>query len=182
MKVISGKYKGRVLKGFDLEGTRPTMDRVKESLFATIQEYIAGTIVLDLFAGSGNLGIESLSQGAIKAYLVDNNVKATNTIKENLNNIGINDYRILNMDYKKALKYLSDQRIKFDLIFLDPPYKTDYIEQSIELISNLDILNSNGLIICESDDLNKIIYPKRYVNVKEKKYGDKWVVILKKVW
>ena len=178
MKVISGKYKGRVLKGFDLEGTRPTMDRVKESLFATIQEYIAGTIVLDLFAGSGNLGIESLSQGAIKAYLVDNNVKATNTIKENLNSIGISDYRILNMDYKKALKYLSDQRIKFDLIFLDPPYKTDYIEQSIELISNLDLLNNNGLVICEFMEKEEYINDKLKL-YKEKKYGEKYVLIYK---
>ena len=82
MKIISGKYKGRVLKGFDITGTRPTMDRVKESLFGTIQRYVPGSVVLDLFAGSGNLGIEALSEGASFAYLVDSNSKAIKVIKE----------------------------------------------------------------------------------------------------
>ena len=86
MKVISGLYKGRILKGFTLEGTRPTMDRVKESLFATIQNNISGSVVLDLFAGSGNLAIEALSEGASFAYMVDYNRKAYNTINDNSNN------------------------------------------------------------------------------------------------
>ena len=81
MKVISGKYKGRKLDGFDIDGTRPTMDRVKESLFAIIQNYISESIVLDLFAGSGNLGIEALSEGAKYAYLVDKNIKCIKTQK-----------------------------------------------------------------------------------------------------
>ena len=73
MKVISGILKGRNIKGYDIDGTRPTMDRVKESLFASIQDYISGSIVLDLFAGSGNLGIEAISNGSSKCYFVDNN-------------------------------------------------------------------------------------------------------------
>ena len=84
MKIISGKYKGRVLEGFDINGTRPTMDRVKESLFGTIQNYVPNSIVLDLFSGSGNLGIEALSEGAKYAYLVDSNSKAINIIKKNI--------------------------------------------------------------------------------------------------
>ena len=76
MKIISGKYKGRVLEGFDIAGTRPTMDRVKESLFAMIQSYLEDATVLDLFAGSGNLGIEALSEGAKEIYLVDKNKKS----------------------------------------------------------------------------------------------------------
>ena len=89
MKVISGKYKGRKIEGFDIEGTRPTMDRVKESLFATIQNYIKESVVLDLFSGSGNLGIEALSEGASYAYLVDKNIKCIKTINKNINNMGI---------------------------------------------------------------------------------------------
>ena len=81
MKVISGIYKGRVLEGFTIDGTRPTMDRVKESLFAMLQNYITGSVVLDLFSGSGNLGIEALSEGASYAYLVDSNRKATKVIE-----------------------------------------------------------------------------------------------------
>ena len=178
MKVISGKYKGRVLKGFDLTGTRPTMDRVKESLFGTIQNYITNSVVLDLFAGSGNLGIEALSEGASYAYLVDSNYKAISVIKENITNIGITDIEVINSDYKQALK---DFTLKFDIIFLDPPYNTNYIEESIKLITKYDLLNSEGIIVCESDSLDKICYSEVFKKVKEKKYGDKYIVILQKI-
>ena len=179
MKIISGKYKGRNLDGHNLEGTRPTMERVKESLFAIIQNYIDGAVVLDLFSGSGNLGIEALSEGASYAYLVDFNKKAANTIKNNLSNIGIKEAEVINLDYKKALNYLKGKKI--DLIFLDPPYKTDFIEQSIKLIDEYNLLNEEGLIICENDSLDKIVYPDNYEVVKDRKYGDKWVVILRKI-
>lgn len=181
MKIISGKYKGRKLAGYDLDGTRPTMERVKESLFATIQNYIDDSIVLDLFAGSGNLGIEALSQGAKYAYLVDNNKKATQTIKNNIESIGVTDCEILNMDYKKALEFISSKKQQLDLIFLDPPYATNYIEQSLNLIAELNLLSNAGLIVCESDSLDRIVYPKSFKVIKDKKYGDKWVVILEKI-
>lgn len=180
MKVLSGIYKGRNIIGFDINGTRPTMDRVKESLFAMIQDYIKDNIVLDLFSGSGNLGIEALSEGAKHAYLVDHNKKAHDTIRKNINTLGIINSNILNMDYKKALKYFFDNNIKFDVIFLDPPYKTNYIEESIKGISSYDLLNPSGIIICESDNQNRIIYNEDYIKIKERKYGDKIVVILKK--
>lgn len=179
MKIISGKYKGRNLDGHNLDGTRPTMERVKESLFAIIQNHLDNAIVLDLFSGSGNLGIEALSEGASFAYLVDFNKKAADTIKRNLNTIGIKEAEVINLDYKKALNYLKDK--KMDLIFLDPPYKTDFIEQSIKIIDEYNILNDEGLIICENDSLDKIVYPENYEVVKDRKYGDKWVVILKKI-
>ena len=178
MKVISGKYKGRVLEGFTINGTRPTMDRVKESLFGTIQNYVPESIVLDLFAGSGNLGIEALSEGANYAYLVDSNSKAIDVIKKNIKSIGITDIEVINNDYKKALKGFTT---KFDLIFLDPPYNTNYIEESIKLICEYDLLNNDGIIVCESDNLTKIIYPEKLNKVKEKKYGDKYIVLLQKI-
>ena len=178
MKVISGKYKGRVLEGFTINGTRPTMDRVKESLFGTIQNYVPESIVLDLFAGSGNLGIEAISEGASYAYLVDSNSKAIDIIKKNIKNIGITDVEVINSDYKKALKSFD---IKFDLIFLDPPYNTNYIEESIKLICEYDLLKDDGIIVCESDNLSKIIYSNKLNKVKEKKYGDKYIVLLQKV-
>ena len=181
MKIISGKYKGRNIEGYDIVGTRPTMDRVKESLFATIQNYIDDSIVLDLFSGSGNLGLEALSEGAKYAYLVDHNFKAIKTINKNLTTIGIKEAEAINMDYKKALSYFKDKNIKFDLIFLDPPYNTDYIEKSLELISEYNLLNDDGLIVCESDDLSRIVYNEMYKAVKDKKYGDKYVVLLKKI-
>ena len=193
MKIISGKYKGRIIEGFNLDGTRPTMERVKESLFAMIQNYLDNSTVLDLFSGSGNLGIEALSEGiraiekialsegASFAYFVDSNIKATKTIKNNVQNIGITNCEILNMDYQKALNYLHSKKQQVDIIFLDPPYKTNYIEKSINLIETLDLLAKGGLIICESDTLDRIVYSPNYEIIKDKKYGDKWVVILKKI-
>lgn len=181
MKVISGIYKGRKIEGYDIDGTRPTMERVKESLFATIQNYISESTILDLFSGSGNLGIEALSQGAKFAYLADYNIKAAKTIKRNIETFGIKNAEIINMDYQKALKFLNDKNIKLDLIFLDPPYNTNYIEKSIELINEYQLLEEDGLIICESDSLDRIAYPENYKIVKDKKYGDKWVVILKQI-
>lgn len=178
MKVISGKYKGRKIEGFDIEGTRPTMDRVKESLFATIQNYVRESVVLDLFSGSGNLGIEALSEGASYAYLVDKNIKCIKTINKNINNMGIENVKVLNMDYKLALKQINK---KLDLIFLDPPYKTSLIEDSLKLIDEYDLLSDDGLIVCESDDVDKIIYSNKYESIKEKRYGDKYIVLLKKV-
>lgn len=181
MKIISGLYKGRKLAGFDIDGTRPTMDRVKESLFAIINAYIDNSTVLDLFSGSGNLGIEALSEGAGWAYLIDNNNKAIQIINKNINDFNISSATVLKMDYKKALEYFNDEDIKFDLIFLDPPYKTDYIEKGLTLIDKCNLISNDGVIVCESSDLEKIIYSDNFIAKKTKKYGDKWVVILKHI-
>ena len=179
MKIISGYLKGRNLLGYDIDGTRPTMDRVKESLFAIIQNNIPDSIVLDLFSGSGNLGIEAISMGSKKAILVDKNKKAIDVIKRNVNNFDISDkVEIINSDYKNALSLIKE---KIDIIFLDPPYNTDYIKESIILIDEYNILNKGGIIICESNSVDKIVYSDSFIEEKSKKYGDKWVVILKKM-
>lgn len=180
MKVISGTLKGRKIDGYNLDGTRPTMDRVKESLFAMIQNYIDESICLDLFSGSGNLGIEAISEGANFVYFNDNNKKAVEVIKSNIKNFNIIEKsKVLNMNYKKVLNELNGQKI--DIIFLDPPYKTNYIEESIKIINSNNLLSNTGIIVCESSDLNKIIYTDNFQVLKEKKYGDKWVVILEKI-
>ena len=181
MKVISGIYKGRTIKGYDMDGTRPTMDRVKESLFATIQNEIKDSVVLDLFSGTGSLAIESLSQGAKIAYAIDKSKEAIKTINENIKTIGVNNCKAIMSDYKSAIISFKNQQLKFDIVFLDPPYKTDDIEKSLNLIIENDILKDTGLIVCETDDLDKIIYPESLKEVKSKKYGDIRVVILEKV-
>lgn len=181
MKVISGIYKGRLLDGYTMNGTRPTMDRVKESLFAMIQNKVKDSIILDLFSGSGNLGIEAISEGAKEAYLVDYNKKATKTIENNLKKLEIKNCKVLTMDYLKALDYLKNENKLFDIIFLDPPYQTDYIEKSIQKILELNILNEEGIIVCETDQLTKIYQDTRLSVIKEKKYGDKYIVLLQKI-
>ena len=178
MRIISGKYKGRNILGHDIEGTRPTQDRVKESLFSMIQEYIPDSIVLDLFAGSGNLGIEALSNNAKECYFVDDNKKCCDIIKKNLN--GIEDATILNMDYRKALDYLINNNIKFDLIFLDPPYNMNCLDTIINIVIDNNLLNNNGLIICEYefDDFSNTY--DGLTAIKDKKYGYKNIKIYRK--
>ena len=178
MRIISGKYKGRVLDGFDIKGTRPTMERVKESLFAQIQMFISNSHVLDLFSGSGNLGLEALSEGANSVVLVDSNPKAVSVIKKNIEKLGCDSVKVLGMDYVKAIHSLEEQ---FDIIFLDPPYQTNYIEKSIEKITKKDLVKKGGIIVCESDSIDKIVYPEVYSEIKNKTYGDKTIVIIQKI-
>ncbi len=176
MRVISGKYKGRKLKGYDIVGTRPTMDRVKESMFAMIQNKIKGSIVLDLFSGSGALGIEAISNGARSCVFVDIGDIPIKTLKENISNLKITeDYRIMKMDYNDALHKLKDEKIKFDLIFLDPPYKNNYLNQILDDIIKFDLLNENGYIICECENIE--LFNEHLQIYKNKKYGDKEVII-----
>ncbi len=176
MRVISGKYKGRNLLGFDIDGTRPTMDRVKESMFALIQNYINGSIVLDLFAGSGSLGIEALSNGASKVYFVDNNPEIIDILKKNLK--GMEGYDLINLDYNKALKSFRDNSISFDLILLDPPYDRKFINKILDFINDNNLLNDGGKIVCEYE-IEKVSSDKFKI-FKEKKYGNKYVTIFDK--
>lgn len=172
MRIISGKYKGKKLNGFNIEGTRPTMDRVKESLFGMIQTYIPDSIVLDLFAGSGALGLEAVSNGAKECYLIDNNIEAIKTIKENSQNFE-EQLNIIHIDYKKFLK-TTDK--KFDIIFLDPPYKEKQLDTSLRIIEERGLLNENGIVICEYE----IGEPHTNLElIKEKSYGPKKIKIYK---
>lgn len=169
MRVISGKYKGRKLEGFDIDGTRPTMDRVKESLFAMINYYLDDSNCLDLFAGSGALGIEALSNGAKKVTFVDNATKAINVLNKNLHDIC--GYEIIKDD---AIKYLNSTSCKFDIIFLDPPYQKHLINDVVKIILKRKLLNKEGIIVCEyTDEVLDIYLPV----IKEKKYGDKYIRI-----
>ena len=175
MRVISGKYKGMVLKEYDVVGTRPTMDRVKESLFGIIQNKVPNSICLDLFAGSGSLGLEAISNGAKKVYFVDKNKIVINNMKNNFTKID-DDYELYNLDYKEALNRFKSQNIKFDIVFLDPPYDFLLINDSIKLLKEYNLLNKDSYIVCE--------YTKENINsdleiYKEKKYGDKYIRIYK---
>ncbi len=178
MKIISGKLKGRTIKGFDIDGTRPTMDRVKESLFASIQEYVPDSICLDLFSGSGNLGMEAISNGAKLCIFNDYNIKCYNLIKKYIKEFNIEDNsKIYNLDYKKMLSFIKDNNIKLDIVFLDPPYKFDKINEIIKYIYDNKILNKSGIIVSEVDNL--YINIDFYEKIKEKKYGDKYIIIYK---
>lgn len=178
MKIISGKYKGRVLKGYDINGTRPTMDRVKESVFGMIQNYLNNATVLDLFSGSGSYGIEALSNGANKVYFNDKNPLCIKVIKDNLMNVN-EDYIITNFDYLKALDYYKKQNIKFDLVFLDPPYKNHIINEILNYLLDNDLLNNKALVICEITSIESFDSDQLEL-YKSRRYGDKEVLIYRK--
>lgn len=179
MKVISGILKGRIIKGFNLDGTRPTMDRVKESLFAMIQNKVKDSTALDLFSGSGNLGIEAISNGAKLCYFNDINKDCVKIINENIKNFKIEaNTVVLNKSWEQALSYLGSCSIKSDIIFLDPPYKIECLNEVIDKILQYDLLNNNGLIICEVSN-NYLKYWDDLEEIKNKKYGDKFIIIYK---
>lgn len=177
MRVISGTLKGKNIEGYNINGTRPTMDRVKESVFATIQEDIKNSVVLDLFAGSGQLGIEAISNGSKLCYFIDNNKEATNTIKKNIELLNIKDKSIvLNYDYKKSLNYFKDNNIKFNIIFVDPPYDYDVLDKVISKILEYNLLEKKGILIIEHTKEIKGNYKDLYL-YKTKKYGYKYINI-----
>ena len=147
MRVITGIARGVNLKTPEGISTRPTADRVKEALFSIINFDVPNASVLDLFGGTGQLGIEALSRGAKSAVFVDSGESACKLIKENLRRTKLEENgRVIRSDY---LRYLSTCRDKFDIVFLDPPYAEEFLENSIKRISEIDILQSNGIIVCE---------------------------------
>jgi 16S rRNA (guanine(966)-N(2))-methyltransferase RsmD len=176
MRIISGSAKGRKLKqpvGFNI---RPTGDKVKESIFTIIQFDIEGRCVLDLFAGTGQFGIEALSRGASSAVFVDSASESIKLIRENIKLCGFSE---LSAVYARdALRFLENDN-KFDIIFVDPPYNTSLADRAVDKIVEFDKLNINGIIMCESKvgmSHTQIVPP--YFLVKEYKYGS---VIISKI-
>lgn len=148
MRVISGTARGRRLKELQGMETRPTTDKVKESLFNIIQFELAGRRVLDLFGGTGQLGIEALSRGAAHCTLVDQRSQAAALIRENLRLTGL--WEQARVVQGEALSFLTSCREQFDVIFLDPPYHSGLLEESLAAIVRFDILREHGIIVCES--------------------------------
>ena len=179
MRVITGTARGRRLNELKGKETRPTADRVKEGMFNIIQFDIEGRRVLDLFGGTGQLGIECLSRGAAHATFVDARTDAVKLIRENLALTDLADRAaVLTADYATVLSSAAE---KYDLVFLDPPYETKLLERSLELISQFDILREHGIIICESrvnQDLPEL--PNPYRKSRDYKYGKIKVTLYRK--
>lgn len=168
MRVITGTARGRRLITLEGNDVRPTTDKVKEALFSIIQFELEGRKVLDLFAGSGQLGIEALSRGAASAVFVDLSRKSIEVIKQNLENTGLGKTAIvLNTD---SIAFVSSRADKYDIAFLDPPYKTGLLQKALPLMAN--IMNEGGVIICEAAYDEEL--PERagtFIKAKEYKYG-----------
>lgn len=154
MRIIAGKYKAKRLNSPKTELTRPTLDRVKEALFSIIEPYVEQAYVLDLFSGTGNLGLESISRGAKFAWLNDDKNITISTIISNVELTKSQNYvKITKKDYNKCLNQIVNQNILFDIIFLDPPYDTMLGINSLKFISDNKgkVLNNDGIIIYETD-------------------------------
>ncbi len=151
MRIITGEAKGRRLMTLEGEMTRPTSERVKEAIFSIIQFDIEGRRVLDLFGGSGQLGLEALSRGAASAVITDSNPDAVNVIKANAKSTRLDSRcRISVMEYDAFLKYAKG-RESFDLIFLDPPYKSDFLSAALRLIDKGGVAKPGAFIVCEHE-------------------------------
>lgn len=179
MRVITGSAKGVRLLTPEGMNTRPTSDRVKEGLFSIIQFEVEGRNVLDLFAGTGQLGIEALSRGAESAVFVDYSPQAVKLVKENIRRAKLQDQAsVFQADYES---FLRSCRQKFDIIFLDPPYAEKILENALKIISEIDILRDGGIIICEKtaekafeDAFEGLVRQKEY------RYGNTSLVLFRK--
>ncbi len=184
MRVISGKSRGKKLISLDGDNTRPTLDRVKEALFNIIQFEVKDAVVLDLFAGTGALGIEALSRGAKEAVFCDKVPDAIKVIKQNIiNTNNLDKATIINKEYQEVLENLSKQNKKFDIVFLDPPYKTNLAIESLQKIIMSDLLTEDGTIIIETDDINKereILKIEKVEIFDKRKYGSVWLIFIRK--
>lgn len=177
MRVIAGTAKGVVLKTPEGLQTRPTADRVKEAMFSILQFDLPGTTVLDLFGGTGQLGIEAMSRGAKSAVFVDEGERACTLIKENLRRVKM-DGKVVRSDY---LQFLRTCREKFDMIFLDPPYAEVFLENALKCITEIDILYSGGIIVCERPVEKQLPWEfAGFTRSKDYKYGKTLVTLYRK--
>ena len=181
MRIITGKAKG--IKLFTLDGldTRPTSERSKEAIFSMLQFDIEGRVVLDLFAGSGQMGLEALSRGAARAYLVDKGRGAYDIIKRNIEKSHLNDGCVAVCE--DSISFLKKQSgvERFDIIFLDPPYTSDLINEALNVLFDKSLIKESSYIVCESDrfDIMSEKNISRFEIIKTMKHGIAHISVLK---
>lgn len=165
MRVISGKYKGKILKSPTSDNIRPTGDKVKQGLFTKLQFFVQDKVVLDLFCGSGGLGIEALSRGAKKVYFVDKDKRSIALTKQNLTGLD-GDYKVMNATYAQALNTITEQA---DLILIDPPYASGVYADVLNIIFEKNLLSKEGIIVCEHP--NELKFDSPFMMFDQKRYG-----------
>lgn len=171
MRIIAGKHRSRRLKALEGDATRPTTDKVKEAIFSSIGPYFDGGSILDLFGGSGSIGLEAISRGMEMAYIVDCNLAAIQVIKENVKTLKEEARTtVIKGNYEMALQQLQQQQ--FSMVFLDPPYKLDVAESIIEYLLAHNMLEATALVVVESSITSTL--KEQYGSLKkqrEKQYG-----------
>lgn len=176
MRIITGSARGRNLKAPPGEDTRPTSDRLKETMFNILQFSLEGRQILDLFAGSGQLGLEALSRGARDCVFVDMSGTAAAVIKENIKHISVEDRA--KIVKSEAIAFLLSQTTKYDVIFLDPPYRSPLLEKALHAIASRDILCEGGFIMAECDEKkDPPVLPPPYILQKQYNCGNKRLLL-----
>ncbi|MAV91101.1 MAG: 16S rRNA (guanine(966)-N(2))-methyltransferase RsmD [Bdellovibrionaceae bacterium] len=172
MRIISGKYKGHRLVAFKASHIRPTTDRVKESLFNKWTSYVDGAQVLDLFCGTGSLGLEALSRGAAHVDFVDANEKSLSILRENVKKLGVEEsFKIIRKD---ALSFLKGSKSQYDLILIDPPFTKVMADQVLSQLSSSEVLKEGGLVAIESGTKENIeVSYGSLIRYDRKEFGDK---------
>lgn len=179
MRIISGKARGTKLYTLEGETTRPTLDRVKESLFNIIQEKIVGSSFLDVFSGSGAIGLEAASRGAKEVILCEKDKNAIKVIKKNIEKTHL-EVTLYETSFENMLEKINE---KFDIIYIDPPYKTNLVYETVNKLINLDLLKTDSLIIVETDEEERVEQALKKLNVnivKKRKYGRVHLIFLNK--
>lgn len=173
MRVISGSARGKKLKSPADEKVRPTLDRVKENIFNIIGPRIRDAAVLDLFAGSGGLGIEALSRGAKECYFVDNDKRSLDLVRYNLKETGLEKNAvILAKDAESAIQKLCSENKKFDYILIDPPYCQGIVQKILKQLEKYNIMQEEGIVVIETDRIEKLPDETEYlIKIKDREYS-----------
>ena len=181
MRIIGGKARGTKIYTLEGNNTRPTLDRVRESVFNIIQNDIKDCVFLDLFSGSGAIGLEAISRGAKKAILCDNSKAAIEIIKKNIEKTKFNqNIELYLLDYERLLKEKINEQI--DIIYVDPPYSTDFAYKAIKVILEKEILKESSIIIIETDrnEVENNIKTLPIKIIDKRKYGKAELIFIKK--
>lgn len=182
MRIVAGKHRSRRLESLAGDATRPTLDKVKEAVFSSLGTYFDGGWVLDLFGGSGSIGLEAISRGMEHAVFADRSYDAVQIIRRNIAALKEEDHTtVWKLDYKKALQRCLERRLTFDLIYLDPPYAAGYLQDCISRIEKFGLLKDSGTLVCEcrkEEDLTWL--PPECSIRKEATYGIMKVVYIRK--
>lgn len=181
MRIIAGKARGHKLIPPATMETRPTLDRVKEAMFSTIQLYIPEAVVIDIFSGTGSLGLEAASRGASEVYLFDKSSTTFPLLKQNVENLKFQDFCFpMNTDAYDGLRKLASKGKKFDIVFIDPPYCKEMIPEAMKIIVENEMLNREGIIVTKIDTIEEIYEGYKDIKLtKSKKYGNTTVCYYK---
>lgn len=182
MRITSGKLKNKIILSREGRDTRPTLERVKESIFSIIFDKVESSRFLDLYSGTGNMSFEALSRGAKKAIMIEKDTQALKVIIDNVNRLGLqNECRAYKNDVNRAIEILFNKNEVFDIIFMDPPYKENLTETTILKLSDFDILENDGIIICEHGKYEKLDNKiGKFIKFDEREYNKKIVTFFKK--